>query len=60
LVGERHATFRCGNIWNRDVSKQIPDPKFIDGLRRVADADMVMDSANPTVELMQAMVQMER
>jgi L-fuconolactonase len=48
---------RCGNIWNRDVSKQIPDPKFIDGLRRVADADMVMDSANPTVELMQAMVQ---
>jgi predicted TIM-barrel fold metal-dependent hydrolase len=48
---------RCGNIWNRDVSKQIPDPKFIDGLKRVADADMVMDSANPTVELMQAMVQ---
>jgi L-fuconolactonase len=47
---------RCGNIWNRDVSKQIPDPKFIDGLGRVADADMVMDSANPTVELMQAMV----
>ena len=47
---------RCGNIWERDVSKQVSDPKFIDGLRRVADADQVMDSANPTVELMQAMV----
>src|SRR5882757_1441578 len=47
---------RCGKIWNRDVTKQVDDPKFIDGLRRVADADMVMDSANPDVELMQAMV----
>ena len=47
---------RCGNIWNRDVSKQVDDPKFIDGLKRVADADMVMDSANPTVELLQTMV----
>jgi L-fuconolactonase len=47
---------RCGNIWNRDVTEQVNDPKFIDGLRRIADADMVMDSANPTVELMQAML----
>jgi len=47
---------RCGKIWGRDVSKQVDDPKFIDGLRRVADADQVMDSANPDVELMQAMV----
>ena len=47
---------RCGNIWNRDVSKQVDDPKFIDGLKRVSDADMVMDSANPTVGLLQTMV----
>jgi predicted TIM-barrel fold metal-dependent hydrolase len=47
---------RCGNIWNRDVGKQINDAKFIDGLKRVADADQVMDSANPTVELLQAMI----
>ena len=40
---------RCGNIWNREVAKQVNDPKFIDGLKRVADADLVMDSANPTV-----------
>jgi len=48
---------RCGNIWNRDVSKQVADPKFIDGLKRVADADMVMDSANPTIALLRTMVE---
>jgi predicted TIM-barrel fold metal-dependent hydrolase len=48
---------RCGNIWNRDVSKQVADPKFIDGLKRVADADMVMDSANPTVGLLRTMIE---
>ena len=47
---------RCGNIWGRDVTKQVDDAKFIDGLRRLADADQVMDTCNPTVELMQAMV----
>jgi L-fuconolactonase len=47
---------RCGNIWGRDVSKQVPDPRFIDGLKRVADAGLVMDTANPTVDLMQAML----
>jgi len=47
---------RCGNIWNRSVAKQIDDPKFIDGLKRVADADQVMDSANPDVGLLQAMI----
>ncbi len=49
---------RCGNIWNRDISKQIENPKFIEGLRRVADADMVMDSANPTLGLLQAMIRL--
>jgi L-fuconolactonase len=47
---------RCGNIWGRDVSKQVDDPKFIDGLRRVADAGLVMDSANPTNGLLEAML----
>jgi len=47
---------RCGNIWGRDIVKQADDPKFIDGLRRVADADQVMDTCNPTIELLQAMV----
>ena len=49
---------RCGNIWGRDVAKQIEDPKFIDGLRRVADAGLVCDTANPTIPLLQAMVKL--
>ena len=49
---------RCGNIWGRDVARQIEDPKFIDGLKRVADADAVMDSANPTLELLTAMIRL--
>jgi L-fuconolactonase len=47
---------RCGNIWGRDVAVQVKDAKFIDGLRRVADAGLVVDTANPTVPLLQAMV----
>ncbi len=47
---------RCGNIWDRDITKQADDPKFIDGLRRVADADQVMDTCNPNIELLQAIV----
>ncbi len=47
---------RCGNIWGRDVAKQEADPKFLDGLKRVADADMVMDTANPSVALLETMV----
>src|SRR5471030_2763643 len=47
---------RCGNIWDRDVSKLENDPRFLDGLKRLADADMVMDTANPTIGLLQTMV----
>ena len=47
---------RCGNIWDRDVSKLENDPRFLDGLKRLADADMVMDTANPTIALLENMV----
>lgn len=49
---------RCGMIWGRNVVAQIEDPKFIDGLRRVADADLVMDTANPSLALLQTMVKL--
>ena len=49
---------RCGLIWGRDVTKQANDPKFIDGLKRVADADQVMDTANPNLALLQTMVKL--
>ena len=47
---------RCGNIWDRDVSKLENNAQFLDGLKRLADADMVMDTANPTIALLQTMI----
>lgn len=42
---------RYGNIWDRDFHKKSQDPKFIDGVKRLADANLTLDSANPTQEL---------
>ena len=59
---ERHAKnplflgIRCGNIWDRDISAQSTDPRFLSGLKRLADAGLTMDSANPTVPLLQAIL----
>lgn len=50
---------RCGNLWGRKpLSVQVNNPAFIAGIKRVADADMVMDSANPDIALMQAIVKL--
>jgi len=49
---------RCGNSWGRDIAKQVDTPPFIEGLKRVAEAGMVMDSANPRVNLLQAIVKL--
>jgi predicted TIM-barrel fold metal-dependent hydrolase len=47
---------RCGNLWGRDITRQSTNPDFIGGLRRLADADLVMDTANPRVPLLEAMI----
>jgi predicted TIM-barrel fold metal-dependent hydrolase len=47
---------RCGNIWNRNVANMVDNPAFIAGLKRLAGAGLVMDTANPNVELLRAMV----
>lgn len=47
---------RCGNLWGRDITIQVDTPAFIDGLRRLADADLVLDTANPRLSLLQAIV----
>jgi L-fuconolactonase len=49
---------RCGNIWGRNLANQIGNRLFIDGLKRVAAADRVMDSANPDIELLQAIIRL--
>jgi len=55
----KHPLFRgirYGNLWGRDIGKQVQNPTFIDGLKLVADADLVLDTANPNMALLQAMV----
>ncbi len=47
---------RCGNLWGRDITAQVESTAFISGLRRLADVDLVMDTANPRLSLLEAMV----
>ena len=47
---------RYGNLWGRDITKQSENPAFIDGLKRLQQADLVLDTANPRVDLLQAIV----
>jgi L-fuconolactonase len=47
---------RYGNLWGRDVTKQATNPDFIGGLKRLAAADLVLDTANPRVPLLEAMI----
>jgi predicted TIM-barrel fold metal-dependent hydrolase len=55
----KHPLFRgirYGNLWNRDIGQQVQNPAFIEGLKLLADADLVLDTANPRMTLLQAMV----
>jgi predicted TIM-barrel fold metal-dependent hydrolase len=55
----KHPLFRgirYGNLWGRDVGKQADNPAFIDGLKLLADADLVLDTANPRMALLEAML----
>jgi predicted TIM-barrel fold metal-dependent hydrolase len=47
---------RYGNLWGRDITKQANNPAFLEGLKLLAQADLVLDTANPRVDLLQAIV----
>lgn len=47
---------RYGNLWGRDPAKQADNPVFIDGLKLLADADLVLDTANPRMALLESML----
>jgi L-fuconolactonase len=47
---------RYGNLWGRDIARQSTNPAFISGLKRLAEADLVMDTANPRVPLLEAIL----
>ena len=54
----RFKGIRCGNLWDRNLSTQISDPRFIAGLKLLAQADLEMDSANPNPALLAALVRL--
>jgi predicted TIM-barrel fold metal-dependent hydrolase len=47
---------RYGNLWGRDLGNEVSKPTFIAGLKLLADADLALDTANPTPALMRAAV----
>jgi predicted TIM-barrel fold metal-dependent hydrolase len=47
---------RYGNLWGRDLTRESSNRAFIDGLELLAQADLVLDTANPRVDLLEAVV----
>ncbi len=47
---------RYGNLWGRDLGTEIAKPEFVAGLKLLAEAGLVLDTANPAPALMRTMV----
>ncbi len=47
---------RYGNLWGRDIGAEINKPEFIEGLKLLAEGDLVLDTANPRPDLIETMV----
>ncbi len=49
---------RYGNLWGRSLSEGVSSPQVISNLKSLADAGLVMDTANPDPRLLSAVVQL--
>jgi L-fuconolactonase len=47
---------RYGNLWGRDLGEEIKKPEFVAGLKALADAGLVLDTANPNREALETVV----
>lgn len=47
---------RYGNLWGYDMVREVDNPAFIDGLKLLAQHDMVLETANQNVPLLEAAV----
>jgi L-fuconolactonase len=47
---------RYGNIWGYSLVNQVSNPVFIEGLKLLQQADLVLDTANPNPALIQAVI----
>ncbi len=45
---------RYGNIWGYDLATRSRESAFLAGLKRLADADLVLETANQNIELLEA------
>jgi len=54
----KNPLYRGIRVNQRFFPAQLDNPGFIDSLKLLAQADLVMDTANPTVELLQSMVRL--
>ena len=51
--------FRYGNVWGYNLVEQVNNPAFIEGLKLTAQAGLTLDSANPTPDLVVALVKVK-
>ena len=49
---------RCGNLWGRDMPADLARPEFIADLKALADAGLVLDTANQNPALIAATVRL--
>jgi L-fuconolactonase len=47
---------RYGNLWNRDLAVSLQKPEFVSGLNLLAQAGLVLETANPDPALIAAIV----
>ncbi|MGH8247824.1 MAG: amidohydrolase family protein [Gammaproteobacteria bacterium] len=49
---------RYGNLWNRSLVTAVEKPEFISGIKELAAADLTLDTANPRMDLLQAVIKL--
>lgn len=47
---------RYGNVWGYDLPARSKDPAFVERLKLLAQADLVLETANPRIDLLEAVV----
>ncbi len=47
---------RYGNLWGRSLAEQLDNPRFVQDMKMLAEADLALDTANPDFELLEAML----
>ena len=49
---------RYGDLWGRSLVEEMGNPRFVEDMRMVADRNLSLDSANPSLDLLEAMLKL--